>query len=70
MDRILRPTGFIIIRDKAPVIEFIKRYLTVLPWDTVAVVEAETNSDSEVGEMVFVIQKKMWVVDDNFKDSA
>ncbi|EHA8592390.1 putative methyltransferase PMT8 [Cocos nucifera] len=70
MDRILRPTGFIIFRDRRPIIEFIKKFLTALQWESVAVVDAEPNLDSEDGEMVFVIQKKMWLVDDSLKDSA
>ncbi|RWW55767.1 hypothetical protein BHE74_00037561 [Ensete ventricosum] len=70
MDRILRPTGFIIVRDRKPVIDFIKRHLTALHWESVAVEDAEPNSDSEDGEMVFVIQKKMWLIDESGKDSA
>ncbi|KAM0941881.1 putative S-adenosyl-L-methionine-dependent methyltransferase [Dioscorea sansibarensis] len=63
MDRILRPSGFIIVRDKRVVVEFIKKRLTALHWESVAVVDAERGSDSEDGEMVFVIQKQMWLVD-------
>ncbi|KAJ0966499.1 hypothetical protein J5N97_023416 [Dioscorea zingiberensis] len=70
MDRILRPNGFIIVRDKRVVVEFIKKYLTALHWESVAVVDAEPGSDSEDGEMVFVIQKPMWFSDDSLKDSA
>ncbi|GFZ14278.1 S-adenosyl-L-methionine-dependent methyltransferases superfamily protein [Actinidia rufa] len=39
MDRMLRPTGFIIIRDKQPVIEFVKKYLPALHWEAVATVD-------------------------------
>ncbi|XP_039116784.1 probable methyltransferase PMT3 [Dioscorea cayenensis subsp. rotundata] len=63
MDRILRPNGFIIIRDKRIVVEFIKKRLTALRWESVAVVDPEPGSDSEDGEMVFVIQKQMWLLD-------
>lgn len=70
MDRILRPTGFVIVRDKQPVVEFIKKYLTALHWESVAVEAAEAKSDSEDSEMVFVIQKKMWSSDESLKDSA
>ena len=70
MDRKIRPTGFIIFGDRRPNIEFIKKFLTALQWESVAVVDAEPNSDSEDGEMVFVIQKKMWLVDESLKDSA
>ncbi|CAL9097602.1 unnamed protein product [Musa acuminata var. zebrina] len=70
MDRILRPTGFMIVRDRKPVIDFIKRHLAALHWESVAVEDAEPNSDSEDGEMVFVIQKKMWLIEESGKDSA
>uniref|UniRef100_A0A1D1ZBZ3 Methyltransferase n=1 Tax=Anthurium amnicola TaxID=1678845 RepID=A0A1D1ZBZ3_9ARAE len=61
MDRILRPTGFVIVRDKKPVIEFIKKYLTALHWESTSEVDAEPDSASDDGEMVIVIQKKMWL---------
>ncbi|WP_459567952.1 hypothetical protein, partial [Enterobacter asburiae] len=33
MDRILRPEGFVIIRDTTDNISYIKKYLTLLKWD-------------------------------------
>ncbi|ONK70734.1 uncharacterized protein A4U43_C04F980 [Asparagus officinalis] len=45
MDRILRPTGFIIVRDKRTVIEFIKKYLKPLHWESVAIADAEPDND-------------------------
>lgn len=69
MDRILRPTGFIIVRDTKPVIEFIKKHLTALHWESVAVADAEPSSDSDDGEVVIAIQKKMWLIDESAKDS-
>ncbi|KAJ6821414.1 putative methyltransferase PMT3 [Iris pallida] len=69
MDRILRPTGFIILRDKRPVVEFVKKYLKQMHWESIAVADAEPNSESQDDDMVFVIQKKMWVVDESLKDS-
>ncbi|KAM0870213.1 hypothetical protein ACQ4PT_040158 [Festuca glaucescens] len=60
MDRILRPTGFIIVRDKAPVIVFIKKYLNALHWEAVTVVDAEPSPESE-NEMILVIRKKLWL---------
>uniref|UniRef100_A0A6N2KQ73 Methyltransferase n=1 Tax=Salix viminalis TaxID=40686 RepID=A0A6N2KQ73_SALVM len=44
MDRILRPTGFVIIRDKRPVVEFVKKHLSALHWEAVATAEAEGES--------------------------
>ncbi|KAK1694803.1 hypothetical protein QYE76_011500 [Lolium multiflorum] len=61
MDRILRPTGFIIVRDKAPVIAFIKKYLNALHWEAVTAVDAESSSESEENEMIFIIRKKLWL---------
>ncbi|KAG1353946.1 putative methyltransferase PMT8 [Cocos nucifera] len=70
MDRLVRPTGFIIVRDKHPVVKFIERYLTALHWESVAMADAEANSDSEDAEMVLVIQKKMWSADESLKALA
>lgn len=70
MDRILRPTGFVIFRDKKPVIDFIKKYLTALHWESVATADAEANSDLEEKEGILVTQKKLWLLDEGAKDSA
>lgn len=61
MDRILRPTGFAIVRDKGTVIEFIKKYLHALHWEAVAAADAEPSSESEENEMILVIRKKLWL---------
>ncbi|PIN06296.1 hypothetical protein CDL12_21152 [Handroanthus impetiginosus] len=65
MDRILRPTGFAIIRDKQPVIEFVKKYLPALHWETVAT--ADSNSETDGDEVVIVIQKKLWLTSESFR---
>ncbi|PIA45413.1 hypothetical protein AQUCO_01700746v1 [Aquilegia coerulea] len=70
MDRILRPTGFIIVRDKRPVVEYIKKYLSALHWDVIATVDGESNSEQDEDEVVFVIRKKMWLTNDSLKDST
>lgn len=70
MDRILRPTGFIIVRDKPVVIDFIKKYMPALHWVSVAVVEADPGSDPENSESVLVIRKQMWNTNDNLKYPA
>lgn len=69
MDRILRPTGFIIIRDKQPVIDFVKKYLTALHWEAVATSDSSSDSDQDVDEVVFIIQKKLWLTSKSFTDS-
>ncbi|XP_058101590.1 probable methyltransferase PMT3 [Magnolia sinica] len=68
MDRILRPTGFVIIRDKRPAVEFVKKYLTALHWELVALADAD-GSEMDGDEKVFVIQKKLWIPSGDHKDS-
>ncbi|KAK6130087.1 hypothetical protein DH2020_036214 [Rehmannia glutinosa] len=63
MDRILRPTGFAIIRDRQPVIDFVKKYLAALHWEAVATEESGPDGD----EVVFVIQKKLWLTSESFR---
>ncbi|KAF6142066.1 hypothetical protein GIB67_001263 [Kingdonia uniflora] len=67
MDRLLRPSGFIIVRDKRPVVEFIKKYLTALHWEAVATSDPVSEQDDD--ETVFIIQKKMWFSSESLKDS-
>ncbi|XP_042387885.1 probable methyltransferase PMT3 isoform X1 [Zingiber officinale] len=66
MDRILRPTGFVIVRDRQPIIRFIQKHLTAMHWEQVAAADAEPDLDSgEAAEKVLVIQKKLWLIDDD-----
>ncbi|KAI3968810.1 hypothetical protein MKX01_028960 [Papaver californicum] len=69
MDRLLRPTGFTIIRDKRPLVESIKKYLPALRWEAVATADGESGSDQDEDEVVFVIQKTLWLTNDNLRDS-
>ncbi|XP_068654508.1 probable methyltransferase PMT3 [Aristolochia californica] len=70
MDRLLRPTGFIIIRDKKSVVDFVKKYISALHWESVALVDSEDSESEEEEEKVFIIQKKLWLPGEgNFKDS-
>lgn len=62
MDRILRPTGFVIIRDKPSMIGFVKKYLTALHWEGVA-------SEEDGDELVFIIQKKIWLTSESLRDT-
>lgn len=66
MDRILRPTGFIIIRDKPSVVEFVKKHLSALHWEAVATGDAEQDTEQGEDEVVFIIQKKMWLTSTSF----
>ncbi|CAK8570670.1 unnamed protein product [Lathyrus sativus] len=70
MDRLVRPTGFIIIRDKQPVIEFVKKYLTALHWEEVATADSSSDSDQDGNEVVFIIQKKLWLTSESLRDAA
>ncbi|MED6175085.1 hypothetical protein PIB30_075139 [Stylosanthes scabra] len=58
MDRMLRPTGFIIIHDKQIVIDYVKKYLAALHWETVATADSISDDGNEV---ILVIQKKLWL---------
>ncbi|KAF5182341.1 Serine/threonine-protein kinase [Thalictrum thalictroides] len=69
MDRMLRPTGFVIVRDKRPVMEFIKKHLTALHWEAIATADADSGSEQDDNEIVFVIQKKMWLATETLRDS-
>ncbi|KAF4354147.1 hypothetical protein F8388_004159 [Cannabis sativa] len=66
IDRILRPTGFLIIRDKQSVVDFVKKHLTALHWEAVATGDSSSDSEQDVGdEAVFVIQKKIWLTSES-----
>lgn len=69
MDRILRPKGFIIVRDKRSVVEFIKKYMQALHWEGVATAEAIQDSEQDDDDTVLIIQKKMWLTSESFRDS-
>ncbi|KAK8946373.1 putative methyltransferase PMT1 [Platanthera zijinensis] len=68
IDRILRPTGFVIIRDSPSILELVKKYLPALHWEPVAAVDPEPGSDQEDAEAALLIQKKLWVVDQSRKN--
>lgn len=69
MDRILRPSGFIIIRDKQSVVDFLKKYLTALHWEAVATADASSDSEQDGDETIFVIQKKLWLTSESLRDA-
>ncbi|KAK3134414.1 hypothetical protein QOZ80_6AG0548840 [Eleusine coracana subsp. coracana] len=63
MDRILRPQGYAIIRDKAAVVNYIKKLLPVLRWDDWSYeVKPKTKRDtlSSGDEKVLIVRKKLW----------
>ncbi|XP_071732476.1 probable methyltransferase PMT3 [Rutidosis leptorrhynchoides] len=67
MDRILRPTGFLIVRDKKPVIDFVKNYLSAIHWETVAL--ADSSSDSDGDDVVLIVQKKLWLASESSRET-
>ncbi|KAM1688077.1 hypothetical protein ACFX2K_035974 [Malus domestica] len=67
MDRILRPKGFIIVRDKRKVMEFINKYMKALHWEAVATADAEGGSELD-DDVVFIIQKKIWRTSESFRN--
>ncbi|PON94779.1 putative methyltransferase PMT [Trema orientale] len=69
IDRILRPTGFLIIRDKQSVVDYIKKYLAALHWEAVATGDSSSDSDQNGDEVVFVIQKKIWLTSESLRDT-
>ncbi|CAN4091112.1 unnamed protein product [Withania somnifera] len=67
MDRIVRPTGFVIFRDKQRVINFVKKYLSPLHWEAIA--DPTTDQEQEGDELIFIIQKKLWLTSESIRDT-
>ncbi|MCO5546880.1 hypothetical protein L7F22_000317 [Adiantum nelumboides] len=66
MDRIVRPMGFVIIRDKGLLIEQISTHLTALHWDSWSkVVNAESDDLSTEDERILFARKQLWVPEDD-----
>lgn len=65
MDRILRPMGFVIIRDKGALVDQISTHLAALHWDAWSkVVDVETDDISTEDEKILFARKKLWTPDD------
>lgn len=61
MDRILRPDGFVIIRDKPSIINYVRSLLTALRWDDrMSEVEPRVDALSTSEERVLIVRKKLW----------
>lgn len=61
MDRILRPEGLVIIRDKPSVINHVRKFLTALRWDGwLSEVEPRIDALSSNEERVLIARKKLW----------
>jgi len=61
MDRILRPRGFVIVRDHPSIVNYVHKYLTALHWDDwVTEVEPRVDSLSTSEERVLIARKRLW----------
>ena len=63
MDRMLRPHGFVIIRDKPSIISYIRKYITAsaLRWDKwLSEVQPRVDALSSTEERVLIARKKLW----------
>ncbi|KAL6960315.1 uridine,cytidine kinase [Sarracenia purpurea var. burkii] len=61
MDRMLRPEGFVIVRDKPSVINRVRKFLTALRWDGwLSEVEPRIDALSSNEERVLIARKKLW----------
>jgi hypothetical protein len=69
MDRMLRPTGFVIIRDKQSVIDLVKKYLGALHWEAVGTADSTSDGEPDNDEIVLVVQKKLWLTSESFRDT-
>ncbi|MED6108009.1 hypothetical protein PIB30_019412 [Stylosanthes scabra] len=70
MDRILRPKGFVIVRDKRSVVLAIKKFLPALHWEKVAISGVEQGSDQgKDDDAILIIQKKIWLTSESIRVS-
>ncbi|PIN03434.1 Phosphoethanolamine N-methyltransferase [Handroanthus impetiginosus] len=61
MDRMLRPEGFVIIRDKPSVVTHVLKFLAALKWDKwSSEVEPSTDALSKSEERVLIAKKRLW----------
>lgn len=61
MDRILRPLGFVVLRDKPSVISYIQKFLMALRWDDwSSEVEPKVDALSLDEERVLIARKRLW----------
>ncbi|XP_058093725.1 probable methyltransferase PMT9 [Magnolia sinica] len=61
MDRMLRPNGFVILRDKYYVINYIRKFMMALHWDGwSSEVEPKVDALSLGEERVLIARKRLW----------
>lgn len=65
MDRILRPMGIVIIRDRSDTVDRVSKYLTALRWSNWHhVVDAEEDDLSLGEEKILFARKELWQPED------
>lgn len=65
MDRILRPMGLVIIRDRSATVDRISKYLDAIRWSQWhLVVEAEKDDLSDADEKILFARKEIWQPED------
>lgn len=58
----LRPYGFVIIRDKPSLVNYIRKFLIALHWDGwISEVEPRVDALASGEERVLIARKKLWV---------
>ncbi|KAL8231618.1 hypothetical protein R6Q57_001396 [Mikania cordata] len=71
MDRMLRPEGFVIIRDKSTVVDHIRKFLAALRWDRYSLeIEPKTDPLSYNDERVIIARKQLWGDDNDNEEEA
>lgn len=67
----VRPEGFVIIRDKSTVVDHIRKFLTALRWDGYSLeVEPKTDALSVSDERVMIARKQLWGDDTDDEEEA
>ncbi|KAG0591906.1 hypothetical protein KC19_1G211000 [Ceratodon purpureus] len=65
MDRLLRPQGVVIIRDKGSFVDEVRKQLNVLHWNLWSVVfDAEKDEISDREEKILIARKRLWQPED------
>ena len=65
MDRLLRPQGVVIIRDRAALVEDVRKQLNALHWNVWSeVFDAEKDEISDGDEKILIARKQLWQPED------
>lgn len=65
MDRLLRPQGLVIIRDKSSLVEQVRKQLNALHWNVWSeVFDGEKDKISDGDEEILIARKQLWQPED------